>query len=106
MAKRKWSRTQQMWVIIVLCIAIFAVAIKTIPEVTWPIYWKVMTAALITCALCIALFEIWLRRVLGRRDQAINFLDRVAGGDLSISAREIIAATRSERMAASLRALV
>ena len=106
MTKRKWSRTQQMWVIIVLCIAVFAVAIKAIPEVTWPIYWKVMTAALITCALCIALFEVWLRRVLGRRDQAINFLDRVAGGDLSLSAREIIAATRSERMAASLRALV
>src|SRR5712692_9061920 len=106
MANRKWTRTQQMWVIIVLCIAIFSAAIAFIPEVTWSIYWKVMTAALISCALCIVLFDLWLRRVLGRRDQAINFLDRVTGGDLSLSAREIAAATRSERMATSLRALV
>ena len=106
MANRKWTRTQHMWVIIVLCISIFSAAIAFIPEVTWAIYWKVMTAAFISCSLCIVLFEYWLRRVLGRRDQAINFLDRVAAGDLSLSAREIVAATRSERMAASLRALV
>src|SRR5205823_4149869 len=55
---------------------------------------------------CIILFEVWLRRVLGRRDQAINFLDRITSGDLSLSAREIVTATRSERMASSLRALV
>ena len=95
-----------MWVIIVLCILLFGAAIAFIPEVTWSIYWKVMIAALVACALCIVLFEVWLRRVLGRRDQAINFLDRITGGDLSLSAREIIDATRSERMASSLRALV
>jgi len=38
MPKRKWSRTQQMWVIIVLCISIFGVAIAALPEVTWSIY--------------------------------------------------------------------
>jgi methyl-accepting chemotaxis protein/ABC-type transport system substrate-binding protein len=106
MPKRKWSRTQQMWVIILLCIGIFGGAIAAIPEVTWTIYWKVMTAAAIACGLCIILFEVWLRRVLGRRDQAINFLDRITSGDLSLSARDIISATRSERMAFSLRALV
>ncbi len=106
MAKRKWSRTQQMWVIIVLCISIFGVLVAAIPEVTWPMYWKVMTAALIACILCIILFEVWLRRVLGRRDETINFINRVSAGDLSLSAREIVAATRSERMAAALRALV
>src|SRR5437773_2975070 len=106
MTKRKWSRTQHMWVIIVLCIAIFAIALKAIPEITWALYWKVMAAALISCSLCIALFEVWLRRLLGRRDQAIDFVDRVAAGDLSVSAGEIITATRSERMANSLRALV
>ena len=106
MAKRKWSRTQQMWVIIVLCITIFAVAIRFIPEVTWPIYWKVLGVAAVSCALCIALFEVWLRRVLGRRDRAIDFLNRISSGDLSLSAREIVAATRSERMASALRALV
>src|SRR5437899_523699 len=106
MANRKWSRTQQMWVIIVLCISIFSAILAFIPEVTWSIYWKVMAAALFSCALCIVVFEVWLRRVLGRRDQAINFLDQITAGDLTLSARDIIAATRSERMAASLRALV
>ena len=106
MADRKWTRTQQMWVIIVLCVSIFSVALAFIPEVTFSIYWKVMAAALFACALCIILFEVWLRRVLGRRDEAINFVNRVASGDLSLSAQEIIAATRSQRMAAALRALV
>jgi peptide/nickel transport system substrate-binding protein len=106
MPKRKWSRTQQMWVIIVLCITIFGVSIAAIPEVTWKIYWKVMLAAAIACGLCIILFEVWLRRVLGRRDMALTFLDRITSGDLSLSAREIADATRSERMAGSLRALV
>ncbi|MDQ6799689.1 MAG: ABC transporter substrate-binding protein, partial [Acidobacteriota bacterium] len=106
MPKRKWSRTQQMWVIIVLCITIFGASIAAIPEVSWRIYWKVMLAAAVACGLCIILFEVWLRRVLGRRDMAITFLDRITSGDLSLSAREIVDATRSERMAASLRALV
>src|SRR5438552_18148435 len=106
MANRIWTRTQQMWVIIVLCISIFSAAIAFIPEVTWPAYWKIMAAALFSCALCIVLFELWLRRVLGRRDEAINFVNRVATGDLSISASEIVAATRSQRMASALRALV
>src|SRR5581483_848169 len=106
MANRKWTRTQQMWVIIVLCLAIFSAIIALIPEVTWSIYWKVMLAAVISCAICIVVFEVWLRRVLGRRDEAINFVNRIAAGDLSLSAAEIVAATRSERMASALRALV
>src|ERR1700738_3849269 len=105
MPNRTWTRTPQMWVIIVLCISIFSAAIAFIPEVTWPIYWKVMAAALFSCALCIVLFEFWLRKVLGRRDEAINFVSRVAGGDLALSAQEIITATRSQRMASALRAL-
>src|SRR5436305_13292325 len=105
MPKRKWSRTQQMWVIIVLCITIFGASIAAIPEVTWKIYWKIMLAAAIACGLCIVLFEVWLRRVLGRRDMAITFLDRVTSGDLSLSAREFVVRTRWERMAASVPAL-
>ncbi|HEY6844000.1 MAG TPA: methyl-accepting chemotaxis protein, partial [Thermoanaerobaculia bacterium] len=106
MANRKWTRTQQMWVIIVLCIAIFSAVIAFIPEVTWSLYWKIMAAALFSCAVCIVIFEIWLRRVLGRRDEAISFLNRITAGDLTVSARDIVDKTRSERMAASLRALV
>src|SRR5438128_3665579 len=106
MPKRKWSRTQQMWVIIVLCFAIFAGIVALLPEVTWSIYWRVLAAAAGACGFSIILFEFWLRRVLGRRDQAITCIERITTGDLSLSAREIAAATRSERMAASLRALV
>src|SRR5712692_2609184 len=106
MPKRKWSRTRQMWVIMLLCISIFGAAIALLPEVTSTIFWKVMVTAAISCALGIVVFEVWLRRVIGRRDQAIQFLDRITSGDLSLSAREIADATRSERMASSLRALV
>src|ERR1700730_9152284 len=106
MPKRKWSRTQQMWVIMLLCVSIFGVTIALLPDVTWSIFWKVMVTAVISCTLGIVVFEVWLRRVLGRRDQAINFLDRITSGDLSLSAREIAAAVCSDRMASSLRALV
>jgi len=106
MANRKWTRTQQMWVIIVLCIALFSAAIAFIPEVTWSIYWKVMLAGVVAWALCGAIFEVWLRRVLGRRYQTITFLNRITSGDLSIAAREIVAATGSELMSSALRALV
>ena len=95
-----------MWVIMLLCISIFGAAIALLPEVTSTIFWKVMVTAAISCALGIVVFEVWLRRVIGRRDQAIQFLDRITSGDLSLSAREIADATRSERMASSLRALV
>ena len=64
--------------------------LNTLPEVTWSLYWKVMLAAAIACALCIILFEVWLRRVLGRRDQAITFLDRITSGDLSLSAETTV----------------
>ena len=95
-----------MWVIMLLCISIFGAAIALLPEVTFTIFWKVMVTAAISCTLGIVVFEVWLRRVIGRRDQAIQFLDRITSGDLSLSAREIADATRSERMASSLRALV
>ncbi len=106
MAMRKWSRSQQMWVIIVLCIGIFAAAMALIPEVRWRVYWKVMTAALVAWALCAVIFQVWLRRVLGRRYQTVTFLNRITGGDLSISAREIVTATGSELMSSALSALL
>src|SRR5258707_15650866 len=102
MPKRKWSRTQQMWVIIVLCISIFGVSIALIPEVTRSIYWKVMLAAAIACGLFIVLFEVWLLRVVGRRDMATTFLDRITSGVLSLSVRGIREATRSELVLFSL----
>jgi methyl-accepting chemotaxis protein/ABC-type transport system substrate-binding protein len=106
MAKGKRSRALQMSVIVVLCIAIFAAITAAIPGLTWPLYWKVMGAAIVSTALCILVFEVWLRGLLGRRDQAIQFLTRITAGDLSFPTREIEAATRSARMSDALRALV
>ena len=95
-----------MWVIVVVCIAIFGGLTAAIPGLTWPLYWKVMIAAAVSTVLCILVFEVWLRTLLGRRDRAIDFLDRITAGDLSFSSSEMAAATRSARMSDALRALV
>src|ERR1700674_1788436 len=63
-AKGKRSRALQMWVIVVVCIAIFAGLTAAIPGLTWPLYWKVMVAAIISTALCIFVFGVWLRELL------------------------------------------
>ena len=102
----KWSRAHQMWVIVIVCIIVFAGGVALIPGMTRPMFWRVMLVALIATALCVGIFEVWLRRVVGRRDQTITFLNRITGGDLSLSAREVVAATRSARMASAIRALV
>ena len=106
MAIAQWSRAHQMWAIVILCILIFSTGIALIPGMTRPMFWEVMIVAVFATALCVGIFEVWLRRVVGRRDQAIGFLQRVTSGDLSLSANEIINATRSARMASALRALV
>jgi methyl-accepting chemotaxis protein/ABC-type transport system substrate-binding protein len=102
----KWSRTHQMWVVVILCIFIFAGGISLIPGMTRQLYWPIMGVALFATALCVAIFQIWLRSLFGRRDQSVGFLHRVTSGDLTLSAREIAHATRSATMAAGLRALV
>ena len=106
MALAQWSRTHQMWAVIVFCIAVFAGGINFLPGMTQPLFWQVMAVAVAATALCVGLFQIWLRAVVGRRDKAIGFLHRVTSGDLTISAREIVTATRSTRTASAVRALV
>lgn len=102
----KWSRAHQMWAIVIVCIFVFAAGIALIPGVTSAMFWQIMAVAIFATALCVGIFEVWLRRVVGRRDQAIAFLHRVTSGDLTLGAREIVNATRSARMASALRALV
>jgi methyl-accepting chemotaxis protein/ABC-type oligopeptide transport system substrate-binding subunit len=62
--------------------------------------------ALIASIVCIILFTAWFSKVLLRRDSAINLLNRITSGDLSLRAAEIRNATQSARMSAALRALV
>ncbi len=95
-----------MWLLIILCIGLFAAAILLVPGMTWPMYWRVMLAATLCSALCVALFELWLRRTLRRREVTTELLNAVSAGDLSMSAATIKSATRSERMVNALRGLV
>ena len=95
-----------MWVLIVVCLGLFSLSLWLIDAMTWPLWWRIVLAAVITSGISIVLFQIWLSRVLARREGTIQLLDRVTSGDLSLSAREILTATQSARMAAAMRALV
>src|SRR5947199_2968941 len=103
---RRFGRAQQMWVLIVVCLALFAVFLWLIGAMTFALWWRVMLAALIAAAISIGLFQLWLRSVLTRRDSAIKLLHRITGGDLSLSATDIRTAAQSNRMADAMRALV
>ncbi|MEO8035812.1 MAG: methyl-accepting chemotaxis protein, partial [Acidobacteriota bacterium] len=95
-----------MWVLIVVCFMLFALAISVVPGMTGAMYWKVLVAAAIASFGCVIIFDIWLKRVLGRSEHATSILNRIAMGELSMTSNDIHGATRSARMAAALRALV
>ncbi|MGZ7078998.1 MAG: ABC transporter substrate-binding protein, partial [Thermoanaerobaculia bacterium] len=103
---RKWSRAQQMWVILAAGVIFFGLWIWYIPGMTRSIYVHVILAALICSLAAIFVFDFWLRRVLGRRESVVNIINRVASGDLALSGREIRTSTRSVRTASAVRALV
>src|SRR5689334_2652865 len=96
---RRFGRTQQMWVLIVVCLGLFAIFLSFIGAMTWALWWRVMLAAGVAAGITIALFQWWLRRVLSRRDSAIQLLNRITGGDLSLNANDIRTAAQSSRMA-------
>jgi methyl-accepting chemotaxis protein/ABC-type transport system substrate-binding protein len=106
MNQRSFGRTQQMWVLVVACIVLFGLFLLPIQAMTFALWWRVMLAAIVASAIAILLFQIWLRRVLVRRESVIQVLNRVTSGDLSLGAKEIRASSQSGRMADALRALV
>jgi methyl-accepting chemotaxis protein/ABC-type transport system substrate-binding protein len=101
-----FGRTQQMWVLFVACLGLFALSLIFVPGLTFALWWRVMIAAAVSSAICLGLFTIWLRSVLTRRESAINLINRITAGDVSLSAREIQTSAQSTRMATALRALV
>jgi methyl-accepting chemotaxis protein/ABC-type transport system substrate-binding protein len=103
---RKFGRSQQMWLLIVACLGLFALFLWFIPGMAWPLFWRVMIAAAVAAGISIALFQWWLSRVLRRRDSTVQLLNRITTGDLALSAREIARTTESTRMASALRGLV
>jgi methyl-accepting chemotaxis protein/ABC-type transport system substrate-binding protein len=95
-----------MWLLMVLCIALFAVFLWFIPTMSFTLWWRVMVAAIVASGTCAAVFQVWFQRVLGRRESVIELLNRITSGDLAMPSREIDVAANSARMAAALRALV
>lgn len=103
---RHFGRAQQMWVLVVACIVMFALFLLAIPGLTAALWWRVMIAAVIAAGISMVSFQWWLGTVFARRDSSIQLLNRITAGDLSLAAREIQLATQSARMSAAMRALV
>ena len=103
---RVFGRAQQMWVLIVACLLFFALGLLLVPGMNFSFWWKIVLVAVVTSGVSIVAFQVWLSRVLSRRNSAIQLLDRITAGDLSLSATEILSATQSGRMSAAMRALV
>ena len=95
-----------MWTAVVSFTILFAIAIWIVPGMTTDIWWKVQVAGAICSLLCVGVFDYLIRRDVGRRESAIALLNRIAEGDLSVTARQIVIATHSARMSAAMRALV
>jgi methyl-accepting chemotaxis protein len=102
----RFGRSQQMWMLMVTCILLFGIFLWLIEGMTFGLWWRVMLAAATASGLCAVLFQIWLKRVLSRREGMIKLIDQVSSGDLSLSARDIINETQSARMATAMRGLV
>ncbi|HEU4888561.1 MAG TPA: ABC transporter substrate-binding protein [Thermoanaerobaculia bacterium] len=106
MKKRHFGRTQQIWSLVFVCLVLFGLFVWFVPDMTFTMWWRVMIAALVACVGSIVVFQMWVSRALARREGVIKLIDRVTGGDLSISARDIIKETQSMRTAAAMRGLV
>jgi peptide/nickel transport system substrate-binding protein len=97
---------QQMWGLILACLALFGFFLWLIPGMTFAFWWKVLLAGVAASGVSIGLFQVWLTRILARREGILTLLNRVTSGDLAIPTRDIIQETQSARMAAAVRALV
>ncbi len=102
----KWTRTQQMWLLMVVCFLLFSGLIALVPGMTLPLFWRVLAAGALTSILTASLFEFWLRRTLRHRERTAQLITRIATGDLAVGGADIARATRSQNTAAALRALV
>ncbi len=103
---RRFGRSNQMWPVAAACYALFALFLWLIPAMSWPLFWRVMVAALVSSGICLLAVQWWLRTVLSRRRTTVELLNRITSGDLAVSTPEIAQTTESVQMASALRALV
>ncbi|HEV7766052.1 MAG TPA: ABC transporter substrate-binding protein [Thermoanaerobaculia bacterium] len=106
MKKRHFGRTQQIWVLVFACLALFSLFAWAVPGMTFSMWWKVLVAAIVACGGSVIVFQMWVSRALARREGVIKLIDRVTSGDLSISSRDIVKETQSMRTASAMRGLV
>src|SRR4051794_13225624 len=103
---RNVGRTQQGWILLIASLVLFSILLTFIDSMNLMLWLKIEAAAVVSSGICAVLFQVWFSRVLLRKEGSIQLIDRIIGGDLSLSAREILQATNSARMASALRALV
>ncbi len=106
MALLNFGRKQQMWLLVVANVALFGGFLWLIPGMNGPVFLRVMLAAVVASSICLFAFQFWLKQVLGRRESAVELVNRISAGDVAVSSGEIVVATQSARMAAALRGLV
>ena len=106
MKMRNFGRSQQMWLLVVALLGLFSILLGLIPGMTFALWWKVVLVGAFSSGFSIASFQVWLGRVLTRRESSIQLIDRITAGDLSLSGDDILRATNSKRLAAAMRALV
>ena len=95
-----------MWILLVICYLLFGIFSALIPGMTRSMWVKVMIAAAAAASVCVIIFNVWLSKVLMRREGILKLIDRVTSGDLSLSSRDIVGETQSTRMATAMRGLV
>src|SRR3954462_13231549 len=86
---RRFGRAQQMWVLIVVSLALLGAFLWIIGAMTFALWWRVMLAALVAPGISVGLFQLWLRPVLTRPDSPIKLPNHTAGGARSLSATDI-----------------
>ena len=106
MATKRLGRRQQTWLLATLFVVLFGGALALLPEMTTALWWKIVGAGAGCAALCILIFEFWIRSDLARRETSIQLVNRITSGDLALTGREIGTVTTSARMASALHALV
>ncbi|HEX9984370.1 MAG TPA: ABC transporter substrate-binding protein [Thermoanaerobaculia bacterium] len=106
MNARYFGRKQQVWLLPLACLVLVGLLLTLIPGMTGRLWLWVMLVAATGTGTCVGLFQLWLRSVLRRREGSIQLLDRITGGDLTLTAGEIALGTHSKRMSSAMRALV
>src|SRR5260221_13242421 len=100
------GRIRQTYILLVTCVAFFALLLLVLPGMSIRLWLWVMGAALVANVVCVVLFTVWLSRLFPRRDSPIPALHHITAGNLDLAAKASPNPTESTRMPAPMPALV